>query len=270
MIPIPSLTTGHDSTPPVLRRRRPVVLLRKEGSPHRYAWGRALQLAAALDTGLVEVRLVEERGRRRRHSLDWLLDVRARWERRYGRQFARPPLVTLPATDTEHLVEALDGLDAQLVVLGAMPGWPGDSVVSLAAESGTPCVVARCPRPAHAVVASSSLLDPALPVVREAAAVAEALHRPLTVHHHVEPPIAQAAQPDLEPRLEALAEARGAEVALTHGVDPVTGILAVADATDADVLVVGTARAHSEVTRQVAPRVTALSSHSVMVVPMGK
>jgi nucleotide-binding universal stress UspA family protein len=267
MIPIPSLTTGHDTLPPTAMRRRPVVLLRKDGAPHRHAWGRALQLAAALDAGLVELRLVEPRARRRPRSLDWMLDVRTRWERRFGREFARPPLVTLTATDTEHLVEALGGLDAQLVVLGAMPGWPGDSVVALAAESGTPCVVARCPRPAHPVVACSSLLDPALPVVREAAAVAEALHRPLTVHHHVEPPITQAPQPDLEPRLEALAQARGAEVALTHGADPVTGILTVADAADADVVVVGAARSPAEGSRQVAPRVTALSSHSVMVVP---
>lgn len=265
MIPIPSLSLDAPLTRPLAVPPRPVVLLRKEGAPHRWAWGRALQVAAALHAGLVEVRLLGDSGRVR--SVDWLLDVRARWERRFGAYLARPQLITLAAEGTERLAEALRGLDAQLVVLGAMPGWPGDSVVELAAESGASCVVARSPRPAHPVVACSRLLDPRLPVLREAAAFAEALHRPLTVHHHVEPEILQARRPDLEPQVEELVRERGAEVTLTHGADPVTGILSVADATDADVVVVGTARAHTEATRQVAPRVAALSTHSVMVVP---
>ncbi len=259
---LPTMTPPVSSGPRPALPMRPVVLLRSLGAGHRFARERALELAAALELPLLEVRLVS-----RTQDLERVQAARQRWERRLGKHHKLPGLVTLKSEGTEQLARALAALEAQVVVLSSTRIWPGDSVLQLATESGASCVIARRPRPDHSVMAASRMLDARLPVVREAAALAHALHRQLTVHHHVEPEIAQAHRPDLEPQVERLARAEGADVALTEGSDPVSGILSVARASDADVIVVGAPRSDSEASRRVAARVAALAYRSVMVVP---
>lgn len=258
----PTLAAAIVAPPP-----RPVVLLRQPFSAHGHARARALELAAALQTRVVELRVLEE-ARARSRGLSWARVARARWERRFGEHHALPRLVTLPHLGARALAASLRQLGAQALVLGSVRVWPGDSVVRVAAESSVPCLVARDPRATRGLIAASRLLDLTLPVVRAAAAWAEVLHRPLTVHHHLEPTIDHAPRPALLPLAERVAAATGAEVAVTRGVDPVEGILATARASDADVIVVGAPAAPSDASRRVAPRVTALAHRSVLLVPL--
>ncbi|MDP2275605.1 MAG: universal stress protein [Archangium sp.] len=260
--------------------RRPVVLLRYEGAAHLNARRWAGVLAAAFDTELIVVRLIEERALRLGGVLRpaaapmnealKVIDARVRWQRRFGEGRAQPALISLPNEGTSQLAQALATLGPQVVVLGSARTWPGDCVAQLATESGTPFLIARPARTGAGVVAATSLTEAQFPVLKEAQAWATALGRPLTLLHNIEPRLGQSLRTGLEEKMETFAQEHGAAVAFTRAYDPVSSILDVARADDADVIVVGASASRSDAARRVAPRIVSMAKRSVMVVPLSR
>ncbi|MBE2254225.1 MAG: universal stress protein [Myxococcus sp.] len=279
--------------------RRPVVLLRGHGAAHGAASRWATELARALATDVVVVRLISERPLRanvlfpQRHHADGLqnataalrvMDARVRWQRRFHAGQTPPAMVSLEKSGTTNLAGALQGLDPRLVVVPSTGLWPGDSVSRLSLEANVPVLVARR-EPGHApVIAASSLTDRRLPVLEQGASVAHALGRSLTFVHNVDPLVLAWTGDSLSPfvlpsaeqrvarhaadQLELAADAHDAGVTITRQGDPVGGILAAARRAHADLVVVGADPKPSLLSRRVTARVVASAPESVLVVPL--
>ncbi len=238
----------------------PVVLLRHPHGAHLHPQRWATALARALETELIVVQLLVAGGRLGSTA------PTSRWQRRFGDD-SRAAFVSLPSEETAGLAEALSSFSPRVVVTGFAGGWPANHITELATACGAPFLVAREPRAQRGVVAATSLDDVRLPVLHEASEWAQVLDRPLTFLHNLGAGSGKAERPRFEHQLEAFASRRGAEVALTHAYDPVSGILDVARGADADVIVVGAAGGQAG-TGRVASRIAAMARRSVMVVPV--
>lgn len=170
---------------------------------------------------------------------------------------------------TQRLAQTLRQLEPQLVVLPAVPGWPAESAGRLASACGAPCLVARSHHARSGVLAATSLEDRRHPVLQEAARLAGALGRPLTVVHNTAVEVVSAGRGPggLERRLERVGTELGAEVVVTRAQDAVSGILGEARREDADLIVVGAPSSPSN-TGPVGARVVGMARRSVLIVPL--
>ena len=228
-----------------LASRGPVVLLVDRGGARSAARQWAMTLADALQTELVEIDLTEA-----------IQEFGEPWAARLDR--------------TARLAQTLQPLAARVVVLPAGAGWPAESAGGLATQTGVPCLVARAPQAHRGVLAATSLEDRRHPVLQEAASIAHAMGRPLTVLHNATARIAGAGRGvrvSLEQRLDQVASELGAEAVVTRALDAVSGILSEARREDADLIVVGASTSPSN-GGPVGGRITGMARRSVLVVPL--
>lgn len=219
--------------------RRPVVLvLEGRGRPVARDW--AVELSAALNAELIELELASLGG-----------DTRGALDR------------------PQRLAATLLELGPQLVVLPTTPGWPSESAAWLARACAVPCLVARSHQGRTGLLAATSLEDRLHPVLQEAARLAGALGRPLTVVHNASAEVVKAGRGAgaVERRLERVGVELGAEVVVTRAQDAVSGILAEARREDADLIVVG-APCSPPNTGPVGARIVGFSRRSVLIVPL--
>ncbi len=213
-----------------------------------------------------------------------------RWGALRARCGAAPLEVLFSSPSVSELVAICQEPGTALVVMPAALGHFAHGATGLAARARVPVLLAHAARSDERVVVASNFEDPRLPVVREAARLAERLDAPLTVVHNVAGFSAQlvaagaASGMPLLPTDDAeLARERARSVSLalaaldvlpdvsvTSRLDPVTGILEEAARADADLVVVGVRRQAGarRFASGVPERVCAAAAHSVLLVPI--
>lgn len=211
----------------------------------------------ALQQALREVRIIE------------------RWQARRERAGAARLEVTCCAPSVEDLLVVCGQPGVELVVMPQSSGWFASRVTTLAARAGVPVLIAH---PAHtrerAVVAATSLEDSALPVVHQAAGLADRLHAPLALVHnapaHLVPDVPEDERLEQELTREAESLGHPASVRVTHGADAADAIIEAASGYHADLIVVGVRGVNEgrDSRPRVPERVCAAAACSVLLVPV--
>lgn len=265
-----------------------VVLLHPVGQPMGEAHRRADAMARALRARLSVVKLTLL-GRARsnlvftqNHPAEGALqqalrEVRIieRWQAVRERAGAARLEVTCCAPTVEDLLVVCAQPGVELVVMPQSSGWFASRVTTLAARAGVPVLIAH---PVHAreraVVAATNLEDATLPVVHQAAGLADRLHVPLAIVHNAPTQLVPDVPEDerLEQELSREAQSLGhpASVRVTHEADAADAIIGAASGYHADLIVVGVRGVNGahDAKPRVPERVCAAAACSVLLVPV--